>query len=34
VFDGQTEIKDEDEFMHGDTLVTHSEWDKEGSMPW
>ena len=34
VDDGQTEIKDEDEFMHGDTLVTHSEWDEEGSIPW
>jgi len=27
VDDGQTLVKDQDEFMHGDSLLTHSEWD-------
>jgi len=26
--DGQTETKEKDEFIHGDTLITHSEWDE------
>ena len=25
--DGSLQEKDKDEFMHGDTLLTHSEWD-------
>ena len=27
VDDGQNMVKDKDEFMHGDSLLTHSEWD-------
>lgn len=31
VDDGQTETKEKDEFMHGDTLITYSEWDEENT---
>ena len=31
VDDGQTVTKEKDEFMHGDTLITHSEWDEENT---
>ena len=29
VNDGNMDIKEKDEFMHGDTLLTHSEWDDQ-----
>ena len=31
VDDGQTETKEKDEFMHGDTLITYSPWDEENT---
>ena len=31
VDDGQTVPKEQDEFMHGDTLITHSPWDEENT---
>ena len=31
VDDGQNPIKDNDEFMHGDTLITHSEWEEDNT---
>ena len=31
VDDGQNPIKDKDEFMHGDTLITHSEWEEDNT---
>ena len=31
VDDGQTVTKEQDEFVHGDTLITHSEWDEENN---
>ena len=29
--DGQTETKDKDEFMHGDTLITHSPYEEDNT---
>ena len=31
VDDGQTPIKEQDEFMHGDSLITHSEWEEDNT---
>ena len=31
VDDGQNPVKEKDEFMHGDTLITHSEWEEDNT---